>query len=182
MSRGTSCSGSLLIRPGGVSDIKPISGHPLLVKAVLNSVEQWKFAPPAKAPVETTLTITFRLPLAQDSSADAKNYQFQGREYNYPGKVYKIGGDVKAPKPLYSPDPHYTPEARNAKLSGDIILSTVISGEGKVVSVKEVSKPLGKGLDENALKTIPTWKFNPAVLDGKFVPVRMLIDVSFRLR
>lgn len=57
----------------------------------------------------------------------------------------------------------------------------MISDEGKVVSVKEVSKPLGKGLDENALKTIPTWKFKPAERNGKPVPVRMQIDVSFRL-
>ncbi|HEV2417515.1 MAG TPA: M56 family metallopeptidase [Terriglobia bacterium] len=166
---------------GKVSNISVISGHPLLVKAAVDAVSQWKFAPSANAPVEARVTIPFRLPPEESSPASVENYQFRGKVYDYTGKVYKIGGDVQAPKLVYSPDPPYTPEARNAKLSGDIILSTVISDEGKVVSVKEVSKPLGKGLDENALKTIPTWKFKPAERNGKPVPVRMLIDVSFRL-
>lgn len=166
---------------GKVSNISVISGHPLLVKAAIDAVSQWKFAPPANAPVEATVTIPFRLPPEESSPASVENYQFRGKEYNYTGKAYNIGGDVHPPKPVYSPDPPYTPEARNAKLSGNVILSAVISDEGKVVSVKEVSKPLGKGLDENALKTIPTWKFKPAERHGKPVPVRMLIDLSFRL-
>ncbi|HEV2500794.1 MAG TPA: M56 family metallopeptidase [Terriglobia bacterium] len=166
---------------GKVSNISVISGHPLLVKAAIDDVSQWKFAPPANAPVEARVTIPFRLPPEESSPARAESYQLRGKEYNYISKVYTIGGDVQAPELVYSPDPPYTPEARNAKLSGDIILSTVISDEGKVVSVKEVSKPLGKGLDENALKTIPTWEFKPAERNGKPVPVRMQIDVSFRL-
>lgn len=166
---------------GKVSNISVMSGHPLLVRAAIDAVRQWKFTPPANAPVEATVTIPFRLPPEESSPASVENYQFQGKEYNYTGKVYKIGGDVHPPKLVYSPDPPYTPEARNAKLTGNIILSAVISDEGKVVSVKEVSKPLGKGLDENALKTIPTWKFKPAERNGMPVPVRMLIDVSFRL-
>lgn len=165
---------------GKVSNISVISGHPLLLNAAIDAVRQWKFAPPANAPVEATVTIPFRLPPEETPPTSVENYQFQGKEYNYTGKVYKIGGDVQAPKPVYSPDPPYTPEARNAKLSGNVILSAVISDEGKVVSVNEVSKPLGKGLDENALKTIPTWEFKPAERNGKPVPVRMLIDVSFR--
>lgn len=166
---------------GKVSNISVISGHPLLLNAAIDAVRQWKFAPPANAPVEATVTIPFRLPPEESSPTSLENDQFRGKEYYYTGKVYKIGGDVQASRPVYSPDPPYTPEARNAKLSGNVILSAVISDEGKVVSVKEVSKPLGKGLDENALKTIPTWKFKPAERHGKPVPVRMLIDLSFRL-
>ena len=44
-----------------------------------------------------------------------------------------------------------------------------------------VVKPLGLGLDENAVKVIRTWKFHPAIREGAPVAVRLLVKTSFRL-
>ncbi|MGH9397230.1 MAG: TonB family protein [Terriglobia bacterium] len=141
-------------------------------------------ADPTGSEINGTLTLTTKkqgiLTVATPGTGD-QTYNFQGKDYKYAGKVYKVGKGVQGPVAVYSPDPPYTHEALKAKLSGDVVLSTVVSDEGRVISVKEVSKPLGKGLDESALKTIPTWKFKPGELDGKPVPVRMLIDVSFHI-
>jgi protein TonB len=38
-----------------------------------------------------------------------------------------------------------------------------------------------KGLDENAIETLRTWKFKPAMKKGKPVPVKVVVEVSFRL-
>lgn len=45
---------------GEVSDVKVESGHPLLAKAALDAVSQWKYAPEPNA-VESTVTVNFTL-------------------------------------------------------------------------------------------------------------------------
>jgi periplasmic protein TonB len=37
------------------------------------------------------------------------------------------------------------------------------------------------GLDEEAVKTVNTWKFKPALRQGVPVPVQMEVEVSFHL-
>lgn len=56
----------------------------------------------------------------------------------------------------------------------------VVDAEGIVRSIK-VAKSLGMGLDEEAIKTVATWKFKPAMRLGIPVPVRAAVEVSFRL-
>ena len=96
------------------------------------------------------------------------------------GKVYTVGEGVAAPIPIYKPDPGYTQEARAAKLQGTGVYSTVIDDSGSVADV-QVVRPLDKGLDESAMQTLRTWKFKPATKDGKPVPVKVMVEVSFRL-
>lgn len=45
----------------------------------------------------------------------------------------------------------------------------------------QVVKPLGVGLDENAETTVKIWKFKPAMRNGGAVPVKVMVEVSFRL-
>jgi TonB family protein len=52
--------------------------------------------------------------------------------------------------------------------------------QGSVTDAR-VMKPLGLGLDEKALETVRTWKFKPGMRNGIPVPVRVLVEVSFRL-
>lgn len=96
------------------------------------------------------------------------------------GGVYSVGGGVSEPVPIYSPDPPYTEQAREAKFQGDVVLSIVVLADGSVADV-QVVKPLGLGLDESAVKQVRTWKFKPGMRNGSPVPVRMLIDVTFHL-
>ena len=97
------------------------------------------------------------------------------------GRVYKVGGDVQAPDPVYMPNPPYTPEARKNRLTGTVVLSCVVDTQGRVVEVKERSEPLGQGLDENAINTVRTWKFKPGTRNGVPVPVRVQAEVTFKL-
>ena len=96
------------------------------------------------------------------------------------GNVYAVGGVVNAPIPIYKPEPPYTPEARAAKLQGTFVSSVVIDDRGNVKDV-QVKRSLDQGLDESAMQTMRTWKFKPATKDGKPVPVRVTVEVSFRL-
>jgi TonB family protein len=44
-----------------------------------------------------------------------------------------------------------------------------------------VARPIGFGLDENAVEAIRTAKFEPAIKDGKPVPVMLDLVVQFRI-
>ena len=96
------------------------------------------------------------------------------------GTVYRVGGDVAAPIPIYKPDPPYTKEARAAKLEGTDVFRVVVDTRGNVAEVEPV-RSVGKGLDESASETLRTWKFKPAMKNGKPVPVRVIVEVSFRI-
>ncbi len=96
------------------------------------------------------------------------------------GGAYSVGGNVSAPIPIYKPEPPYSEEARKAKYQGTVVLWIIVDAQGNVSDIRVV-KPLGLGLDDKAVETVHTWKFKPAYRNGVPVPVRVMVEVSFRL-
>ncbi len=92
-----------------------------------------------------------------------------------------LGGDVKPPAAIYKPDPDYTPQATRAGIEGTIQFSVVVDTAGNISDIQEKSAPLGDGLDQSAIDTVKKWKFTPATRNGVPVPVRMTVEVSFRM-
>ena len=103
-----------------------------------------------------------------------------GEGGGFGGGAYSVGGSVTAPIAIYKPEPPYSEEARKAKYQGTVVLWIVVDTAGNVTD-QRVVKPLGLGLDEKALETVRTWKFKPALRNGTPVPVRVMVEVSFRL-
>jgi periplasmic protein TonB len=103
-----------------------------------------------------------------------------GRDGNCCGGTYQVGGSVSAPEAIYSPEPAYSEEARKAKFGGTVLLWIVVDAQGAVRNIR-VAKPLGMGLDEQAVKTVGTWKFKPSMKNGVPVPVQIEVEVTFRL-
>jgi TonB family protein len=91
------------------------------------------------------------------------------------------GEGVTAPIPNYKPEPGYTPEARRAGIQGKVTLAIVVDTQGEVTDVQEVSEALGGGLDKIAMDTVKTWKFTPAMRKGVPIPVRVNVEINFRL-
>ena len=96
------------------------------------------------------------------------------------GGVFSVGGGISAPIPIYQPEPPYSEEARKAKFQGVVVLSIIVDTQGNVRDVHVVRR-LGLGLDEKAEETVKTWKFKPALRNSTPVPVRVMVEVSFRL-
>jgi periplasmic protein TonB len=96
------------------------------------------------------------------------------------GGPYRIGGGVSAPKPLFTPDPEYSEEARKAKYQGVVVLWLVIGPDGHPHEIR-IARPLGMGLDQKAVEAVRTWRFEPARMNGQPVAVQMNVEVSFRL-
>jgi len=96
------------------------------------------------------------------------------------GGVYRIGGGVSDPVPIFKPEPEYSEEARKAKFQGAVMLSIVIDENGKTRDVR-VIRPLGLGLDEKAIEAVLKWRFKPSLKDGRAVAVSANVEVNFRL-
>lgn len=88
--------------------------------------------------------------------------------------------DISAPAPLYHPEPSYSDAARQRRVEGTVGLNIVIDPEGKVRNVRIV-RPVGMGLDDNAVATVSTWRFTPAKLEGRPVAVAVFVEVDFHL-
>ena len=95
-------------------------------------------------------------------------------------KIHHVGGDVKAPKPTFTPEPEFSEPARYEKFQGVVVVDLVVGTDGKVHNSKVV-RALGLGLDEKAVTMIGTWRFDPAKLNGKPVAVEMNVEVAFNL-
>lgn len=103
-----------------------------------------------------------------------------GEGGGYGGGLYHVGGGVSAPQLIYAPDPEFSDEARRAKYQGVCVVSLVVDAQGNPQRV-QVLRHLGMGLDEKALEAVRQYKFKPAMLQGKPVPVEVNIEVNFRI-
>jgi TonB family protein len=177
---------------GSVMDMRPLTGDPLLMKAALEAVRQWRYLPSEDIRV-MVVTISFTLAKggadvqAQQASGGAlphtrtsPNVFTSSKGGGVRGGVYTVGNGVSAPIPIYQPEPSYTKEARAAKLQGTVTLWIVVGVDGTVADAKAINA-FDKGLAENAVQTVKTWKFAPAMKAGKPVPCRLEVEVSFRL-
>jgi TonB family protein len=95
-------------------------------------------------------------------------------------KVAKIGGGVTPPRPKSTPEPHFTKLAREAIVSGSVLVYLQVEADGKPSHLRIV-RPLGLGLDENAIEAVSRWKFEPAKEGGVPVRVEMNVDVNFQI-
>jgi periplasmic protein TonB len=103
-----------------------------------------------------------------------------GRGGGIGGGVFRVGRGVSAPRPISTPDPEYSEEARKAKYQGVCVLWLIVGPDGKPRDLK-VARSLGLGLDEKAIEAVRNWRFDPAMKDGKPVAVQINVEVSFRL-
>lgn len=94
--------------------------------------------------------------------------------------VAKVGGGVSAPHAKWAPDPEYSEVARQAGYQATSVLWLVVGADGMPQNVR-IGKPAGMGLDEQAVKAVQTWRFNPAKKDGSPVAVQINVEVNFKL-
>jgi len=97
-----------------------------------------------------------------------------------PPKVFNIGNGVSPPKVIFSPDPEYSEEARQAKYQGTVVLGMVVDSDGHPYRIR-ILRSVGYGLDEKAIEAVKRWRFNPAMKDNIPVAVFVSVEVDFRL-
>jgi TonB family protein len=81
---------------------------------------------------------------------------------------------------ISKPTPAYTPEARNLRIEGEVVLEVVFEATGKLRVVRVV-QGLGHGLDENATRAAEQIRFKPAKRDGQPSDYTALVHIVFQL-
>jgi protein TonB len=91
----------------------------------------------------------------------------------------KVGGNVQSAKLVRQPRPVYPPLAKQARISGVVKLSAIISKDGTIQHLEVISgHPL---LVPAALEAVKQWVYQPTLLNGEPVEVQTQIDVNFTL-
>jgi protein TonB len=91
-----------------------------------------------------------------------------------------VGGEVKSARLLHSVPPVYPPLARSQRVSGDVRIDALVDPTGHVTTMKIVSGPVL--LHQAAKDALHQWRYQPAMLDGKPVPMHLTVTVQFRLQ
>ena len=97
-----------------------------------------------------------------------------------PAAPVAVGGDVKQAKLISSVPPVYPALARTQHISGGVTVDALIDANGRVTTMKVISGPTL--LQQAAMEALKQWKYQPAMLDGKAVPMHLTITVQFRLQ
>jgi len=94
-----------------------------------------------------------------------------------PVPVYELS---KAPTFKKKVEPKYPDQARRQGIEGTVQLEILIDENGRVRKVKVLKSP-GHGLERAAIAALSKSKFNPGVINGKAVPVKIKIPYRFVL-
>jgi TonB family protein len=81
---------------------------------------------------------------------------------------------------LAKPRPDYTDEARKAKIEGEVLVRVLFTASGEV-RVLEVTRGLGYGLNENAIRAAQQIRFKPAQRAGQSVDSTAIVHIVFQL-
>jgi protein TonB len=192
---------------GGANDIKPVSrgrapkfSYTQIARPLVQTPSNPKFpmqptvlGNPAIVPPNITAT-NWGDPLA--SVMTASNGQGSGTGLGNgngggmgPGQQYGVGGGFPNagtggygdPVCIYCPKPDFTDEAVKAKYQGTVLLSAVVTLDGRATNI-QVVKGLGLGLDEKAVEALRNSRLKPAIgPDGKPSAVKALFEMEFHL-
>lgn len=92
------------------------------------------------------------------------------------------GGEGLTPPQLVSDEPpEFSDAARMAHFGGIAVLHLTVNAAGRPERIF-VWRPLGMGLDEQAVAAVRQYVFTPALRDGKPVACQTNVEVSFRMR
>jgi len=101
-----------------------------------------------------------------------------------PDDIYYTSVD-NLPKPLGGPSEIfskviYPEDAKRLKIEGIVIVKAFVNELGDVTKT-EVTKSIGSGCDDAAMKAVTDTKFFPAKLNGQIVKAQLIIPVKFKL-
>lgn len=102
-----------------------------------------------------------------------------------PDGVYRVGNGVLPPKPKSLPEVSLSDEAREYSWTHHVKNFVAISVVRLTVDEKGqprdlcIAKEAGLGLDRNAIEAAAKYRFWPATLNGKPVPVRIATEMRF---
>ena len=93
--------------------------------------------------------------------------------------VFRVGGDVRAPRLISGSQPDYPRQARKGHQPDPIVISMVVGSDGQTRDVM-VNVGISPELDQAAVEAVKKWQFDPATRRGKPVAVRISTEFDFQ--
>ena len=156
---------------GEVDNVQIQRGHPLLVRAAVDSVRQWRYAPYIKdgraVPVSSTVIVNFAL-----------------SEPTPPGDqpvpaTIRLGTSALAAKLVSHIEPTYPLEAKQKGIEGEVLFEVTINEQGEVIDVQVLG---GNAiLVGAAYDAVRLWRYTPILLNGNPVRARANVSIKFEL-
>jgi TonB family protein len=98
---------------------------------------------------------------------------------NKPTRI-RVAGRVMEAKLIHKVTPSYPPEARNAGITGTVLLKLIVSKDGTIQQLQFVSGD--STLARAALDAVRQWRYKPTLLNGDPVEVETNVEVVFSLQ
>jgi TonB family protein len=168
------------------------SGYPALDQSCMNSLEQTKQV--KTPPDQTAFVFYFRCfvtashpysfalddtPGAQPGNRQAVNPAASPNA----ARIYHVGIGVTPPRLLYAPAPQF-PAALSGTLPTGwqalVVVQLVVDEQGTPQQV-HVVRSFGRGFDEKAVEAVKRYRFSPATVEGKPVPLEVNVEVNFKV-
>ena len=151
---------------GNITDIQVFSGLPDgMTESAIEAAKKVRFKPATRdgkpVTVRAKLETNFTLQRSDEDS------------------IYDMTASLR-PTITYKERADYTPEAREKKVEGNVVLEILFGVEGKIRAIK-VERGLPYGLTEEAIRAARRIRFEPAMKDGKPVSVRGNLEFGFSL-
>lgn len=96
----------------------------------------------------------------------------------HPDRI-RVGGNVQAAKMVKQVQPIYPAEAKQARITGTVVLHAVIAKDGSVKELQYVSGP--KELLSASMDAVRQWKYHPTLLQGEPLEVDTTISIIYTL-
>ena len=87
---------------------------------------------------------------------------------------------MKQAKLISSTPPLYPVLAKTQHIEGNVRVDALVDENGRISSMKVISGPTL--LHQAAMDAIRQWKYQPATLDGKTVPMHLTVTLQFKLQ
>ena len=119
-------------------------------------------------------------PSAEDGADLGAPLGVSGKQPAAPAAQLPVGGEVNQARLISSVPPAYPAMAKAQHVSGAVTIDALVDASGRVAKMKVLSGPTL--LEQAAMEALRQWKYEPATLDGKAVPMHLTVTIQFRLQ
>ncbi len=91
----------------------------------------------------------------------------------------RVGGRVRRPQPIKQIAPRYPVLARDAHLSGEVVIDAILDERGNVTEMKVLSGP--PLFYSAAMEALKEWKYEPTYLNDEPISMQLIVTITFRL-
>ncbi len=149
-----------------VTVVRGDKGDSRLNSAAVDAVRQWRYEPYVfqGKPIIVRTAVLLRVPKSESAVEEP----------------VRVGGRIMESRLIHRVEPEYPAELKEARPSGQVMLSIVIGKNGEVQHVEVLRGGEGNpGLNSTAASAVSQWRYKPFLLNGIPVPVKTTVVVRF---